>query len=281
MVARARRVHDFFHPVGGHVVPRLARQHQGALLAASDRGDGAAAPDGLYGRFEVRGLEQRAELGLVGEQHVHLAVDEPHQGGAVTLDHEGVGQGQGDGPTAPSRQPRRLGEGPARLVGIEEIALQIDDGRALDDAGIDVVGGQFGRRAQVSAHGPLAVGRDVDQRPGGGRAAREERRVEIDADGAHVVGEHAAELIVGHLAEVNGAASKAGDAGDGVAGRSPGGLDARRHAAVEVARPRLVDQHHRTLGQGLGREESLVGGRDHIDDGVADGGDVVAGGHTG
>src|SRR5207247_2370316 len=67
----------------------------------------------------------------------------------------------------------------------------------------------------------------------------------------------------------------------GVAGRAAGGLQAGLHAPVKLSRPRLVDQHHRALDQGLRGQEGVVRRRDHVDDGVADGGDVVAGGHGG
>jgi hypothetical protein len=53
------------------------------------------------------------------------------------------------------------------------------------------------------------------------------------------------------------------------------GFDALSHAAVEVVGARLVDQGHGALGQAVGDEEGFVGRRDHVDDGVSDGGDVV------
>jgi hypothetical protein len=101
----------------------------------------------------------------------------------------------------------------------------------------------------------------------------------VGADGAHVMGEDVPQLVLGHLAQIGRPTAEAGDPGDGVAGRTARGLDAGRHLAVEFHAARFVDQHHGALVQGVGGEE-VVGRRgDHVDDGVADGGDVVEFGH--
>ena len=53
------------------------------------------------------------------------------------------------------------------------------------------------------------------------------------------------------------------------------------HPRIEGVRPILVDQGHRPLGQPFARQEGLVRRRDDVEQGVADGGDVVLGGHEG
>ena len=195
--------------------------------------------------------------------------------------HKTVGERDGHHPAGAPGQARGLGEGAPRGLGVEQVTLKIYDLGALDDRGVHVIGGELGRGAQIGTHGALAVGGDVDQRAGRGWAAKQGRGVEVGADGAHVVGEDVAQLVLGHLAHIGCAAAEAGDAGDGVAGRAPRGLNARGHLAVQLHAARFVDQHHGALVQGVGREE-VVGRRgDHIDDGVADGGDVVKVWHEG
>src|SRR3546814_7058650 len=49
---------------------------------------------------------------------------------------------------------------------------------------------------------------------------------------------------------------------------------ARRHASKEPCRLLCVDQPHGALDQPFGAEERLVGGCDHIDDGIADRKDI-------
>jgi hypothetical protein len=147
-------------------------------------------------------------------------------------------------------------------------------------AWIDVVGAQLGRGAQEGAHGAVTFGGHIDQAARGARPADQRPGVERDPDGLHVVLIDLAQLVVRDLAEKGRPAAEAGHAGDGVAGRPARGLDARRHVAVELLGLILVDQLHGVLHQALGGQEGVVAGGDHIDDGVADGGDVVEVGHV-
>ena len=55
-------------------------------------------------------------------------------------------------------------------------------GRLVDVGGSQQLGG-----AEIGVHRPLAVRGDQDHRAGGGVAALERRRVEMDAEGVHVV----------------------------------------------------------------------------------------------
>ena len=85
-----------------------------------------------------------------------------------------------------------------------------------------------------------------------------------------------AELVVRDLADEAGASAEHRDAGGGVAGGAAADLAARPHPAVEPGRLLGVDQAHRALVQALPGEEIVVGGGDHVDDGVADAQDVEA-----
>ncbi len=97
----------------------------------------------------------------------------------------------------------------------------------------------------------------------------------MDADGADVVGEHLAQLVVAGFADEGRAPAEAGDAGDAVGRRTARGLPALGHGLVEGVGPAVVDQGHAALGQILLGDEVVAGRRDHVDDGVADGGDVI------
>jgi hypothetical protein len=84
------------------------------------------------------------------------------------------------------------------------------------------------------------------------------------------MGEHLAELVVAHLADIGALAAERGDPGDRVAARAAGHLDAGSHRGVELLRPRLVDQHHAALGQLVRGQEGVIGMGNDVDDGVAD-----------
>ena len=106
--------------------------------------------------------------------------------------------------------------------------------------------------------------------------------VELDADGADVVAEHAAELVVADLADIGALAAQRGDAGHGVAGGTARHLDPRTHPAVQLFRPVGIDQGHGAFFQAVGFNERIVGMGDHVDDGVADTDNVEGGlGHAG
>src|SRR5690242_13903594 len=84
-VARAGRIDD----------PRYRRRRDGVLLAigednaalfaAGQRGDRDMAAHRLR-RREVVGLVQRADLGLIGEQDIDLALDKLAEGGPMAAD---------------------------------------------------------------------------------------------------------------------------------------------------------------------------------------------------
>ena len=94
--------------------------------------------------------------------------------------------------------------------------------------------------------------------------------------GPDIVAEHAAELVVGHLADEGGPAAQGGDPGRRIGGRAAGGLDRRPHLAVQAARPVGVDQRHGAFDKLLILQELIVGLGDDIDDRIADRGDVEA-----
>ncbi len=197
----------------------------------------------------------------------------------MAFDDEGIGKAERDGAIGRPGGCCRLPEGCPRILGIKEIAFEIKDPRGGDRLGIDVMRGQAHRRAEKGAHGALSIRRDVDEAPAGGRAAVQGRRIETRADGPDVMGEDFAQRVPGHLADKKRSAAEAGDPGDGIGRRAAGSLDPRGHAPIELMRARLVDEAHRALVQTLRVEEGVVGPGQDIDDGVADRGDVVSGGH--
>ena len=164
-------------------------------------------------------------------------------------------------------------------LGIEEVALKIENRRSLDSLGVYVGGAQLRASPQKSAHGALGVGGDVDEAAAGGRAADERLSDKIDPDSADVVGEDAAERIIGHLADEDGFAAEVGEPRRGIGRRAARGFHRLAHLGVKVVGARLIDEAHGPLRQSLGGEEGVVGGRLDVDQSVADGGEVVGGGH--
>jgi hypothetical protein len=89
------------------------------------------------------------------------------------------------------------------------------------------------------------------------------------------VGEDAAQLVVRHLAEEGAAPAEARQPRHRVGRRAAGRLHAWSHLGVERLGLSLVHQGHGALGDAGRGQKGVVGRRDHVDDGVADGGDVV------
>ena len=172
------------------------------------------------------------------------------------------------------------GRRPEGILGVRpvpQIALEIGDRRVLDGGGVDIGRGEELRGAEVGVHRPLAVGRDEDHRAAGRVAAGQRRRLEMDAEGMHVVAVDDAELVVGDLADEGALAAERGDAGRGVAGAAAGGFDRRPHEAVEALGLRRLDQAHRALDEPLADQEVVLDAGEHVDNGVADAEDVEAG----
>ena len=120
-------------------------------------------------------------------------------------------------------------------------------------------GPRFSARAEIGVHRALAIRRDQDEAAGGRWAVLRRGGGEVDAHGADIVGEEAADFVGLHLADI---------------GRRdrrrrrrrrccwpPAARHDRRgaHDAVEPLRLRLVDQAHRALVQVVGDEEIILG----------------------
>ena len=184
MVAGTGRVHDFFHGPGQNRGDLPIADQEGALLASGHGGQARPGAQAVYRHGQVLGLEQGQGLGFVGEEDVHLSTDKAQEGGAVALDHEAVGEGQGDLPAGGPGQARRLGKGLPGGFSVEQVAFEIDDLRRLDDSRVDVGVGELHRGAEIGAHGALPIRRDIDQAPGRGGAVLQGQAREVDADGA-------------------------------------------------------------------------------------------------
>ena len=194
----------------------------------------------------------------------------------MAVDAEGIGQSEGNLGAGLLRKPRRLLEGVLGLVAVEQIALEIDDARRLDERGIDVGGSEMHARAEKRVHGALAVRRHEDEAARGGLAVVGRRGVVGDAERADVVAEDAAELVGGDPADEAAFRPERGKAGDGVGSRASGALDGRAHGLIEPAGFAGRDQAHEALGEVVLGEKGVVTAGDDVDDGVADAHHVVA-----
>ena len=145
-------------------IDRVARDQGRALRPVGDGGDLHTAADGVLGGVECRRSRRgrRSPISLANRMSTWVSM-KPSRACAVALDHEGVGEAEGDAPAVGARQAGRLGEGLARRGRVEQIALEVEDGGGLDDRRVDVGGTELHAGAQIGAHRPLAVGRDIDQ----------------------------------------------------------------------------------------------------------------------
>ena len=165
---------------------------------------------------------------------------------------------------------RGLDEGFLGVLGVPEIAFEIDDAGGRDLRGVDIGRRQILRGAEIGVHGALAVRRHQDVGAAGGGAVRCRLGFERDAGGADVVGVEPADLVIPDLADIGGARAEIGDADNGVGGRAAGHLGGRAHVAVDRGGARLVDQRHAALGHAVVGQESLVGLRQDVENRIAD-----------
>ena len=159
-----------------------------------------------------------------------------------------------------------------RLLGrraVPHIALEIDDLGRLDQGLLDVRRREIGARAEVGVHGPLAVGRHIDEAAPRARPVLGGRGRERDAGRANVVGEGRAERIALHLADIGGGDAERGDADDGVGGRAAGDHPRIDAGGVERLGAVLVDEVHRALQHLLGAEIIVVGIGEKVDQRIA------------
>src|SRR2546422_4601349 len=163
-VARARRVDHRLDGLRVDHVHLAAADDDRAARAAREGRDLAVTADALQRGVEVAHLIERADLDLVGEQDVHVVLDEVEEGGAMPVDAEGIRERQRD--LAPGRVGEAGGDAECFLGGrrVEEVALQIEDVPAGDEPRIDVAGAELRRRAEIGGHRALRVRRHHDDR---------------------------------------------------------------------------------------------------------------------
>lgn len=246
----------------------------GAVGAAGQHGEAAILGDAGGGVLEGVRLIERGDLALVGEQDGDAGLDEVEELGAVAVDAEAVGEGEGDVAAGLAGDLGGLAEGGLGLRAVEQVALEVDDLGGGDGGPCHLAVVELGRAAEERVHGALAVGGDEDQRARRGGAAVGGRGVEGDAGGLDIVAENAAELVARHLADEGRGAAQRGEADHGVGRRAAGHLYCRAHVLVERLDGGGVDEAHVALGGVVGLEEGVVAPADDVDDGVADGDDV-------
>ena len=163
-VARAGGVDHFIHERSRDSDSLVAGDHDRAPLAASDGGQGADLPELLEAGLEALGLVQRQQLGLVGEEHIDVAVvEELQELGAPPVDTYRVGETQGG--LAPSfvGHAHGLAEGVLGTRRVPQETLHVRDIGPGHHVLADIVGRQLVGRPQIGPHGALGVGRDQDQ----------------------------------------------------------------------------------------------------------------------
>ena len=126
-VARPGRIDDPGHRRRGDGVLLAIGQDDAAALAPGQRGDRDMAAHRLRRCREVVSLVQRADLRLVGEQDIDLALDQFAEGGPMPPDTERVGEAQRDTAPGAVRDRRGPAKSGLRLRRVEQIAFEIGD----------------------------------------------------------------------------------------------------------------------------------------------------------
>src|SRR5271156_5613328 len=118
----------------------IVRNYDTAGCAAGQRGDLDVAPCRGERHVEILGLVERADLGFVREQNIHLSSDELAELVAVTADAKRIGEAQRDQPPGFVRNRSRLAKRCLRAGRIEQIAFEVGYLRGADGCRIDVLG---------------------------------------------------------------------------------------------------------------------------------------------
>ncbi len=206
-----------------------------------------------------------------------MTLDELEELGPVSIDAERIGQAEGDQTV---RGVSDLGSLEKRLLGrlrIPEVTLEVSHAGRADQLGIDVVRGEVGAGPEKGEHRPLGIRADEHQAAGRRRTAAGGLGPERDPGGPDVSSEHRAELVVADFPDVRGPAAQGDQADHGVRRRPARALDGVGDQRVETLGTVRIDQRHRALGQGMVREEPVVGVCQDIHDRVSQADDVVGG----
>ncbi len=86
--------------------------------------------------------------------------------------------------------------------------------------------------------------------------------------------EDAAEMIIRHLADEGRTRAERGNASRRIARAAARDLDRRIHETIEALGLFRIDEPHRALHQRLGNEKIILGGSDHVDNGIANRQDI-------
>ena len=120
---------------------------------------------------------------------------------AVTVDAEGVGQGEGDLAACFTRDLDRPHHRVARRLRIPQIALEIEDRAIADLLFVERARRQMLRGAEEGVHRPVPIGRHQDHRARGRHAHVVRGRDELDAGCGEVVPVKFAKLVGRDLAD--------------------------------------------------------------------------------
>ena len=234
-----------------------------------DRRQGARPTHPLDGILE-RARKQGEELGLVGEQDVDLPLlEELGELVAPVLHAEGIRERQGDSSSCFVRQLHRLPEGVLGVGRVPQVPLEVGHLGTGDRIFRDVVGTEAVGGAEVGAEGAMGVGRDERESPTGRRPRWSEGALEANARRPHVVGEHGAQLVVAHPADVPGGAAERDHTHCSV-GRGPArDLDRRWHRRVQTVGGVGVDELIAVLDDPKRRHLAVSHVREHVDERVA------------
>ncbi len=195
----------------------------------------------------------------------------------MAIDHEAFRSGEGDLAAGLARNLDRAAHGAAWLFRVPQIAFEIENARAGDELVVERGWRQELAGAEEGVHRALAIGRHEDEAPRGRGLAVARWRVEIDTDGADVVREHIAQLILGHLAHEGALRTQRAHACQRVRCRTARNFPRRAHRFVKPLRAVFVHQRHPALVQIELVDQFFGAGGHYVDDGIADGDHVVAG----
>ena len=220
--------------------------------------------------IEVVDLVQRADLGLVGEEHVDLVGDEITELLPVPVHTERVGQGERDLAVRAACGGRRLPDGVLRRRLVPEVSLEVGHRGAGDEGGVDVVGTDERRRPEVRALRALRVRCHHHEATARRRSGSGGCDVEVHAERSEIVRVDLAELVVTDAPDERDRGAEGRQAGDRVGARPPGDLLRGRKVGVDRFRPLEVHHRGRAAREIVGGDELLVDGADHVDERVAD-----------
>ncbi len=173
--------------------------------------------------------------------------------------------------------PGGFQKGFLRTRRIPEIAFHVGNGRRLDQVFRHIVWGEAASGTEIRAHAALGVWRYHNKAARGRWPVCGGRGGKVDSERPDVMGKDLAQLIIPHLADIGGGATKRCETRNRIAARPARDFDGRAHNAIKLRCTVFIDQRHGAFFDTVGGKKIVSPFRNDINNRIADTGNIKLG----